>query len=456
MKTFLWTIALCGVALLMACHPNMSRNPVLTVDGGQLTGIPTDDGKVIVYKGIPYAAPPVGALRWREPQPPIPWQGVKCADTFGPAAMQSDQEPGSFYQREFFWMGDPQRSEDCLYLNVWTPAAGQPEARLPVAVWIHGGAYIQGYGHEIEFDGEAFARRGVVLVTLNYRLGVAGFLAHPLLSAENPHGVSGNYGLLDQRAALDWVHRNIDRFGGDPANLTLFGQSAGAGSVQALLASPLCQGRATKAILQSGGGLRGLGSRQNGLAEAEASGRALMEFAGLTTLEAMRACPAEQLCALPEAFAAAGRGAVQLAPCVDGYFLPATFSDAARAGRLPDLPYMIGSTAGDSPEWQTSPADFSLLLESQGRRPAYVYRFTRPLPGDRAGAFHSAELWYLFGTLDRSWRPFTAADRDLSRRIIGYWTNFMRTDDPNGPDLAPWAPCTHEHSEAFELDISVQ
>ncbi len=454
MKPHFFGTLLCGAALLAACGGHPSKNPVLTVEGGSIRGVETASAGVVAYKGIPYAAPPVGVLRWREPQPVQPWSGVRSADAFGPAAVQADQPVGSFYQKEFFWMGDPVRSEDCLYLNIWTPAAGDPAAKLPVAMWIHGGAYVQGYGHEVEFDGEAFARRGVILVTVNYRLGVLGFMAHPLLSAESPHGVSGNYGILDQRAALMWLRRNIAQFGGDPERITVFGQSAGAGSVQCLLASPLSAEMIAGAAIQSGGGLSGLGRGWvNDLARAEASGKAFADYAGFETLEEMRDCPAEKLCALAAQYGAETGNSLRLAPNVDGYLLQADFTQTALAGRLPDIPYMVGSVAGDSEPMKESVPEFGALLDGQGRRPAYLYSFTRSLPGDDAGAFHSAELWYLFGTLGRSWRPFTEADRELSGRMTGYWTNFVRTGDPNADGLPLWKPYTASEPEVLTLDI---
>ena len=225
----LLTLALAG------CQP---ANPVLEIEGGKIQGVESTVDGVYIYKGIPFAAPPVGDLRWKEPQPVIPWEGVKVADTFGPGSVQVNHDSSNPWTSEFYWE-DPEFSEDCLYLNVWTPAPGKPGKKLPVAMWIHGGAYTGGWGYEPEFDGKVWAERGVVLVTINYRLGVFGFLVHPFLTAESPHHVSGNYGLLDQIAALKWVHANIAAFGGDPDNITILGQSAGAGSVKALVSSPL-------------------------------------------------------------------------------------------------------------------------------------------------------------------------------------------------------------------------
>jgi para-nitrobenzyl esterase len=214
MRNFCSLLTLVFATLLVGCA---EQNPVLDIEGGQVIGVPTATEGVISYKGIPYAAAPVGELRWKAPQPVEAWEGVLTAEEYGPAGWQTDKTPGEFYQKEFFWEGDPERSEDCLYLNIWTPAAGRNK-KLPVAMWIHGGAYTQGFGHEVEFDGEAWADKGVVLVTINYRLGIFGFYSHPVLSAESPDGVSGNYGILDQLAALTWVKNNIAAFGGDPDN----------------------------------------------------------------------------------------------------------------------------------------------------------------------------------------------------------------------------------------------
>jgi len=436
------------IMLLIACS---QPNPVLTIEGGQIQGIPTPTEDVIVFKGIPYAAPPTDNLRWREPQPVIPWEGIKIADKFGPAAIQNDQVPGSFYHKEFFAAGDPERSEDCLYLNIWTPAAGKPERKLPVAMWIHGGAYMQGFGHEIEFDGEAWAQRGVILVTINYRLGVFGFLAHPLLSVESPHHVSGNYGIFDQLAAIRWIKKNISHFGGDPDNLTIFGQSAGAGSVQTLVASPLSVGLIQKAIIQSGGGLRGLGLGST-LESAEESGKTFFDAAGLTTLAQMRAATVEDINILQREAAAERRG-IRSSPIVDGYLSTGTFSDITIADKLPKIPYMIGYTANDMGNMGESIADFSLKLEELGRSGAYCYLFARPAPGDEAGAFHSSELWYIFGTLDRAWRPYIDADHILSEKMIDYWTNFAKKGDPNDEILPVWKPYSSRNSEFLTFNI---
>lgn len=440
--------------------------PVLTVEGGEVSGVPSETPNVCIYKGIPYAAPPIGDLRWKQPKPVKPWKGIRQCDTFGAASLQGDQTPGSFYWKEFYQGGDPERSEDCLYLNVWTPAAGKPEAKLPVIFWIHGGAYMGGYGHEIEFGGDAYAKKGVILVTINYRLGMCGFLAHPLLTAENDGKGSGNYGLFDQLAALKWVKRNISAFGGNPDNITVMGQSAGAGSVQALISSPLTKGLIQRAIIQSGGGLGGIISAKS-LKEAEKQGSDMWKAAGISTLEEMRAYPAEKFQEVLMKYMQQQKSfGLPYSPCVDGELLTAPLDETARNGQELDIPYLIGYTSEDMmPEVMKKAAtDWSLLLEQQGRKPAYVYCFSRDLPGedmpssqgafgDMKGAFHSSELWYTFGTLGKCWRPMEKADYELSERMVSYWTNFAKTGNPNGEGLPQWEPCTKANPHIQTLDI---
>ena len=289
-----------SIILIIMVSCNGVKNPVLKIEGGEIQGIPTETPGVFVYKGIPYAAPPVGDLRWKAPQPVIPWEGVKVADTYGPAAAQPPRQPGSFYHTEFFTDDGHQVSEDCLYLNIYTSSPGKTNARLPVAIYIHGGAYASGYCYEKQFlGGEEWMKHGVILVTINYRLNLFGFLAHPELSAEDSHGVSGNYGILDQVAALTWVKNNIQQFGGDPDNVTVFGQSAGAMSIQQLIASPLSKDLMQKAIMQSGGGISdrpSLGGSQ--LEAAEQAGKAMMELCGYNNLESMRSASVDSIMAL--------------------------------------------------------------------------------------------------------------------------------------------------------------
>ena len=239
---------------LLGCSAPSDKSPVLTIEGGQVQGVRADNDGVFVFRGIPYAAPPIGDLRWKEPQPVVAWEGVRLCDKFGHPGYQAVHYPG-FYASEWGYGDEAPYSEDCLYLNIWTKAPGETAKKLPVALWIHGGGYREGWGSEPEFDGQEWASKDVVLVSINYRLGIFGFMTYPELSAESPHGVSGNYGILDQIQSLKWIKENIAQFGGDPDNVTIFGQSAGAGSVRTLCESPLARGLFHKAVIMSGGGI---------------------------------------------------------------------------------------------------------------------------------------------------------------------------------------------------------
>ena len=241
---------------------------------GRLEGVRSGIQKITVFRGIPYAKAPVGALRWHAPVEPEKWDGIKDCSRFAPAAIQTEHPKGSFYEVEFY-QGGVDISEDCLYLNIW---ADLEKTAQPVMVWFHGGAYMHGFGHEMEFDGDAIAKRGAILVTVNYRVGVLGYMAHPALTARDGH--SGNYGLMDQIFALKWVQENIAAFGGDPENVTIFGQSAGGGSVQSIMTSPLARGLFRRSIIQSAGSpLKSLGGERQ-LSEAERTGLDLERQAG--------------------------------------------------------------------------------------------------------------------------------------------------------------------------------
>ena len=435
-----WAMSSCG-----------DSNPTLTIEGGQIVGVPTPTKGVVAYKGIPFAAPPVGELRWKEPQPVIPWEGIKKADAYGAAAVQVAWDPESFYGKEWRASGTVPFNEDCLYLNVWTPAAGKTDKKLPVAMWIHGGGYREGFGFEPEMDGgEDYASRGVILVSVTYRLGVFGFLSHPLLSAESPHKVSGNYGLMDQAAALQWIHKNIAQFGGDPDNITIFGQSAGAGSVQALCTSPLSKGLIAKAIIMSGGGL---GSRPGVMLDTAAlKNKSMMDYFKVTSLDSMRALSFDTLMSMAKTYSDTTKTRVGFSPVVDGYFLKSTFTDAAKANEIADVPYMIGFTSNDLSDMTKPVSDFAALRASQSKKLTYAYMFQRQLPGDSSGAFHSADLWYIFNSQKHSWRPFTEGDKALAVQLTDYWTNFAKYGDPNGKDGGAWTPYTAEHPEFMLFD----
>ena len=431
--------------ILLALAISCTQNPVLQVSGGKIQGIPSQKADVTVLKGIPYAAPPVDGLRWQAPQPVEPWEGVKTCDSFGPICPQPGNKPGTFYGDEFYWEGTPEESEDCLYLNVWAPTKTLGKnAKLPVAMWIHGGAYMNGYGYEVTMDGDEWASRGVILVTINYRLGVFGFLSHPELTAEQ--GQSGNYGTMDQIAALQWVHDNIAAFGGDPSNITVFGQSAGAMSVKTLLVSPLSRDLMAGAIIQSGGGLSTRGLTPEGTQEQfDAMGKALMDNVGLTSLADMRAATTAELMG-------ALRG--MLTPHLDGKVLTEGFEEAFMDGNIAPAPIMIGYNKDDMGGLGGPAVDrFCELRDSLGY-PVYEYEFLRELPTDEqhpasaAGAFHSAELWYMFGTLGRSWRPFTEADEALSIRMLDAWTAFCKDGNPGWPAYKQGQP----YMQLFDIE----
>lgn len=434
-------------------------NTVVTTKKGKIRGVEMDG--YVLFKGVPYAKPPIGELRWKAPQEAEAWDGTYAADQFSCKPEQGGQEDGSFYQKEFY--ENPEFlvpcSEDCLYLNIWTPAQS-PKERLPVMFWIHGGALANGYGSEPEFDGEAFCREGVILVTINYRLGILGFLSHPELSAESGHG-SGNYGHMDQIAALKWVHENIAAFGGDPEQITIFGQSAGAGSVQTLVNSPLAKGLMNKAIVMSGVFLDQLmdGGPMKGLdlAGAEQTGYDFMKAAGCGALKQLREKSYEELAATP---GLGFGGPFGFGTVIDGYVLEHSANEGFFEGSNADIPYMFGNTSEEF-----GPMNNSLrignrvmaeLSERRHGRPAYLYHFDRWLPGNEDGSFHSAELWYVFGTISRCWRPMTGVDYDLSLTMTKYWANFAKTGNPNGKGLPRWDPYTTNNRTHMVLGLDIR
>jgi para-nitrobenzyl esterase len=460
-KLSIFLLVLSALLLVSCSSLNFlsGSNPTLSVEGGKIVGVETPTKGIIAYKGIPFAAPPVGDLRWKEPQPVVPWKGVKVADTYGAAAMQTTWDPNSFYGREWRASGSVPFKEDCLYLNVWTPAAGQTGKKLPVAMWIHGGGYREGFGFEPEMDGgEDWASRGVILVSVTYRLGVFGFFSHPLLSEESPHHVSGNYGVMDQAAALKWIHNNIKQFGGDPDNIMIFGQSAGAGSVQTLCASPISKGLISKAISMSGGGLAaaggGGGRRSMTFEQAQTTNKAMMDKYGKTTLEQMRALSFDELTKMANESGSTGVGRMFYSPVIDNYFLTGSFSDMARANEIPDVPYMFGGTANDMSDMTKPVGDFCALRNEKSKKPVYAYMFSRQLPGKDGSAFHSSDLWYVFHAFRHSWRPFTKGDEKLSLQMVDFWTNFAKYGNPNGKKDGLWTAYTKEKPEFMNLDAN--
>jgi para-nitrobenzyl esterase len=467
--------------LFVSCQPNQkdADNPILTIEGGQIQGVLADNPGVYVYRGIPYAAPPIGDLRWKEPQPVVKWDSVRICDKFGHPGYQAVHYPG-FYASEWGYGDEAPYSEDCLYLNVWTKAPGDINRKLPVALWIHGGGYREGWGSEPEFDGQEWASKDVVLVTINYRLGIFGFMTHPALSAESPHHVSGNYGILDQIQSLIWVKQNIAQFGGDPDNVTIFGQSAGAGSVRTLCESPLTRGLFHKAVIMSGGGINvPAKDGEEGkpatpvnkfftynptLAESEAETKKVMDWAGLTDITKLRAASTEIMYTIPQLYNMVNKTDVFLMqrPIVEGYVCTKNFDEATRGGTIADIPYMIGYTLNDMGDMAPGIAEFCKVRNAQGKK-AWAYEFARPLPDDGKhpeitdrlkGAFHSSDLWFVFKSLKHCWRPWTQGDWDLTEKMLTAWTNFAKYSDPNGKEGGAWTPCTTESPKfmLFKLD----
>lgn len=481
-----------------------SANLRVTTASGTLEG--TYDSGIRIFRGVPFARPPVGELRWREPQPVQPWEGVRKADNFGPRAIQRPLFGDMVFRSDGV-------SEDCLYLNVWTPARSGDE-QLPVLVYFYGGGLLAGDGSEPRYDGESMARRGIVSLTVNYRLNVFGFFAHPELTAESPHNASGNYGLLDQAAALRWVRENIAAFGGDPSRVTIAGESAGSFSVSAQMASPLSKDLMAAAIGESGALL---GNRPPAsLSEAEQNGIKFAKLANASSLAELRAMSAEALLEIT-----ANSEAPRFSAVVDGYFLPQAPTEIYAAGEQANVPLLLGwnseegnyrSLLGDQEptpenyaaaveELYGEQADTILALypgnnaeevkqsatdlasdrfiaygtwkwgEMQAKtseQSLYRYFYTRPRPRTRSdedataspatGAVHSAEIEYALGNLPTNrvfdWQP---EDHQVSAIMQGYFANFIKTGDPNGLGLPHWPPAdARALSPVLYIDVKTQ
>lgn len=496
-------VLLVAVPLLVCA--DVMKSDVIRLHSGPIRG--TADGNVRLFLGIPYAAPPVGTLRWKPPQDVASWTDVRTSTAYGRSCPQPRQQDGGAF------------SEDCLYLNVWTPAE-KADAGLPVMVWIHGGAFNFGSASQPEYDAGNLARKGVVVVTLNYRLGPLGFLVHPLLSSESERGASGNYGLLDQIAALKWVQKNIPAFGGDADRVTIFGQSAGSRSVSLLMISPLTARLFHRAIAQSGGPIIGseyLNPSFNGnMANVSKMGQQLVSRLGCDKAEdvlaAMRSKPAQEIVEAADCRTDLfDDDALFFAPVFDGWVLPGNPLAAYTDGQQHDVPLITGSTlnegtlylAGEtalSLEKYTSflksrfgencllalemfpaqtaqdvaPAIDRLLTVAANAQPArliaqamerkesrsYLYQFTR-LPDTamarKLGVHHGAELAYVFGNLVPS-DSYNDTDRSLSQAMMEYWVNFARTGNPNRQGLLEWPAFTSatdinlEFSDAIHLN----
>ena len=486
-------IWLAGVVTLVTAIAVNATTPLVKIDSGIVQG--KSAGTVNAYLGIPYAAPPVGKLRWKPPTPPAKWNTIRKATSLGARCLQPPVYSDMVFR-------DPGMSEDCLTLNVWAPTQGK--GALPVMVWIHGGGFVAGASSEPRQEGGNLAKLGVVVVSMNYRMSIFGFFVHPELTAESGKSASGNYGLLDIVAALEWVQHNIAAFGGDPGNVTIFGESAGSFAVSALMASPLGSGLFHKAIGESGAAFHSRGLSFKPRAERETMDAKFASSAlKAQTVAQLRALPAAKLL---EAASRKGaeRDAFSFAPDLDGYFLPESVPAIFAAGKQNDVPLLAGwnrdegsfDVAKHKPtlptlketaqeEFGTKAGEFLQLypadtdeqayrimedfegdrfiaystwkwMEAQkatGKQVVYRYRFDLALPPDPkepgpAVANHSGEIEYVFGMLDSKPRPWRSEDRKLSELMQKYWTNFARTGDPNGADLPKWP--TYESDSGWQ------
>jgi para-nitrobenzyl esterase len=469
---------------------------IVNTDAGSVSGTTNSDGDVHIFKGIPFAAPPVGELRWKPPQPVTPWTGVKKCDAFSASPMQASPVPFSMWSEEFLIRKEP-ISEDCLYLNVWTNAKSAG-AKLPVLVWIYGGGFMSGGSNVPIYDGEAMAKKGIVFVSINYRVGIFGFFAHPDLTKESPAHASGNYGIMDQVAALKWVQKNITAFGGDPKNVAIAGQSAGSMSVNCLVATPLAKGLFNKAIAESGASVVTGVFGNNSLQQAEETGVKAAAALHANSIEDLRKMPASDLMK-----AQSVRGVI-----IDGYVLPQSIAEIFAAGKENNVSLLTGWNENEGlmfgpakkaddfqkqltqqygndaqtalqyyPATSDSVANVSQLdlsrdmifgvqnyswaniASGQGKK-VYVYRFTRKVPGTgeyaKYGAFHTGEVPYAYNNLKFVNRPWENVDHELAAVMSSYWANFIKTGDPNGKNLPEWKAYNTKDKEVMMLGTTQQ
>jgi para-nitrobenzyl esterase len=490
-KRTLWCF-LFMVLFFLIVRPAVSQIQKVKVTAGEIQGNVSDG--IASFKGIPFAAPPVGDFRWKAPQPVQSWNGIKQAYAFAPGCMQDTQ-------RSTMMRVPAKVSEDCLYLNVWT-AAKDAGDKLPVMVWIYGGAFRSGRTNIPLYEGSNLAKKGVVLVSIAYRVGPFGFLAHPDLSRESGKG-SGNYGLQDMIAALQWVKDNIVQFGGDPSRITIFGESAGGIAVSILAASPAAKGLFQRAISESGGFANVVGRNIPTLKLAESNGKNFLEKLGARDIKAARALSADQIQKGLEQAASGGFWAV-----ADGNVLPGDQYELYQAGRFNDTPVLIGTNSDEGARYSrpgitteafvkqirdeygphadaildayphaTDAAAFKAskdiirdswfawytwawarLQSQKGKGKAYVYYFDHRTPASPDGASHGAEISYVFGNLGGRGGAPSAEDTALSNLMSSYWINFARSGDPNGPDLPNWPAFTEKEQKAmfFDADSSAR
>ena len=467
-------------------------------ENGLVRGTAGTDARITVYKGIPFAADTGYENRWRAPQPAKDWEGVRECFEFGPIPMQRipGRDPNAFYAKE--WHVDPEvpMGEDCLRANIWTPAKSADE-KLPVMVWIFGGGLMEGYPHEMEFDGERIASRGVILVSIGYRLNVFGQLCHPELTATQPEAPS-NFCFLDQAYGIAWVKRNIANFGGDPENITIFGQSAGGASVLTQMCAKQTEGLFQKCIIESFNPVNpdiptAMVFPEHTFEDVEKDGVKFFEMLGVKTLEEARKLDAQYIM---DKYNESG---LFINNINDPVFVPTPVADKLLANDFQDVQFIIGNTLDEFTvgpdcddeegimEWidehyKEYAEGFKKLVKESGLplkqaatisrvalgneilvnelakmgRKFYFYNFDPTIPGDDAGSFHSSDLWFEFETLMKCWRPFDGHHYDLARKMCNYWTNFAKTGDPNGLDsdgtpMPHWDPVTPEKPYAIQF-----
>jgi para-nitrobenzyl esterase len=485
--------------IILGYSTSAQRGPLnaapISTASGLVNGYYHEKTGITIFRGIPYAAPPTGELRWKPPQPSIAWNGVRECSTFSASPMQN--KPLSFLMigPEFVVPREP-LSEDCLYLNIWTGAKSSGERR-PVLLWIYGGGFITGGAAAPGYSGEALAEQGIVFVSFNYRLGVFGFLAHPALTAESDHHSSGNYALLDMIAALQWVKKNIASFGGDPDRITIAGQSAGSASVNCLLASPIAKGMFQGAIGESGSlVLENPILHMRSLSDAESEGEKISQKLNASDLQALRRIPADELQKKAGGF---------FAPIVDGWIMTASVAETYQLGGQTHVPLMTGWNGDEGllfgiaskENFARQASDFGAdsnlfkkyfpsvtdqesvrsqialavdktiglsqytwaLEQNKGVSvKTFLYQFTRkpPAEGDQKkfGAYHTAEIGYALHNLDSIGRKWEPVDRQLERQMSAYWVQFVKTGDPNQAGLPLWGVFSDEHPMAIRFGDS--
>lgn len=491
-------IFIISLAVQAKKNNSISISAVRTTNG-LLSGKYNADKTIMIFKGIPFAAPPVGDLRWKAPQPVKNWEGVRKAENFGPNAMQHKPMAFGVYTDEFLIPKGSEISEDCLYLNVWSNAKSTRDKK-PVIVYIHGGGFMSGSGSVAIYDGEAMAKKGIVFVTINYRHGLLGFFSHPELTKESSHNASGNYGILDQIAALKWVKENITSFGGDLNNVTIAGQSAGSMSVNILNATSLAHGLYNKMIAESGANIiPSLFGDPLRLEDAEKKGLQLQKSAGVNSLEELRKIPAEKLVSMLQ-----GLGSIS----IDGYVLTEPIATTYALGKQTKVPLLTGYN-GDDNILPASPGleaykqlvkqlfanDASKILKyypatnddeaksssfklyrdltfgsqnyawacrhsEDSNTKVYMYFFDRKVPElggtNQYGAFHSSEVPYAYDNLKFFNRPLGKSDQELAELMSTYWAEFAKKGDPNKKGLPYWPPFMREKGVVMLFDVDAE